>query len=276
SESYTMTDTGDGRDTSIPKKKADTYLNGGQFFVDFLSGGAAAAIAKTAFVPIEGNLSSVIRYAPSMALSIALKEQFKNYFLDGVDKNESFIRFANGNFMSGALAGAASLSVALQLDVAFARRSKLVEEVLRKQRMSVYRKRLVGRSITTIQAQKVFGGYIRLVPGVFISSGFYFGLYDTLKVTSDGHKLNFAFAWALALATSVFANGYHAMGQIIDKADELAGESKTPRNRGMGAKYSEADIRKAFSEFGAKRFAVRCATGALVLAGYDEIQKWLH
>ncbi|GMR50396.1 hypothetical protein PMAYCL1PPCAC_20591, partial [Pristionchus mayeri] len=105
SESYTMADADDGWPAEVPEKRIGKVFDATKFLLDLVSGGAVAAMAKTAAVPISGNLASVVRYAPTLGLNIAFKEQYRNHYAQYVDKNESFMRFAFGNFMSGGVAG---------------------------------------------------------------------------------------------------------------------------------------------------------------------------
>ncbi|GMR50411.1 hypothetical protein PMAYCL1PPCAC_20606, partial [Pristionchus mayeri] len=76
----------DGWPAEVPEKKINkpkvVFNNYGtnKLLIDLVSGGAVATIAKTAF---GGNMASVARYAQSLGLNFAFKENYKNFFLEG-------------------------------------------------------------------------------------------------------------------------------------------------------------------------------------------------
>merc|ERR1712100_128649 len=118
---------------------------------DFMLGGVAAAISKTAAAPIEriklmvqnqdemikagrldrpyngvdegltslwrGNTANVIRYFPTQALNFAFKDYFKRLFNKSKDK-DGYAMWFLGNLASGGAAGASSLFFVYSLDYA--------------------------------------------------------------------------------------------------------------------------------------------------------------
>ncbi|GMR50405.1 hypothetical protein PMAYCL1PPCAC_20600, partial [Pristionchus mayeri] len=141
--------------------------------IDLVSGGAAAAVAMTA---LSGNITTLARYSPSQALNFAFKEQYKNRFFNKVDKNESFMRFAVGNFLSGGIAGATGLCVFHPLEHRFTRTE--VSDV------STSRVRAIreGLGTKTMNSLGMNRGLFAYFPATVVHRTFYFGLYDTLKV----------------------------------------------------------------------------------------------
>ncbi len=131
---------------------------------DFMLGGVAAGISKTAAAPIEriklllqnqgesksitkpyagimdclvrvpkeqgvaafwrGNWANVLRYFPTQALNFAFKDFYKQWF--GVPRSAGFIPCLLGNIASGGAAGATSLLVVYPLDFA---RTRLAVDV---------------------------------------------------------------------------------------------------------------------------------------------------
>ncbi|KAB0379522.1 hypothetical protein FD755_007306 [Muntiacus reevesi] len=79
---------------------------------DFLAGGVATAISKTAVAPIE-RVKLLLQ-----ALNFAFKDKYKQIFLGGVDKRTQFWRYFAGNLTSGGAAGATSLCFVYPLDFA--------------------------------------------------------------------------------------------------------------------------------------------------------------
>ena len=126
------------------------------FLFDFLIGGTAASIGKTATAPIErvklllqnqkimdvvsvkykgmidcfrhlvktegflslwrGNVVNLMRYFPTQAFNFAFKDTFKNLFSN--NPKENFRKFVMGNFLAGGMAGALSMFILYPLDFA--------------------------------------------------------------------------------------------------------------------------------------------------------------
>merc|ERR1711872_2220 len=109
------------------------------FMKDFLAGGVAAAVSKTAVAPIErvklllqvqaaskqisaenaykGMVDCFVRIPKEQGI-LAFKDKYKQIFLGGVDKKTQFWRFFAGNLASGGAAGATSLCFVYPLDFA--------------------------------------------------------------------------------------------------------------------------------------------------------------
>ncbi|GMR50412.1 hypothetical protein PMAYCL1PPCAC_20607, partial [Pristionchus mayeri] len=284
---------------AVPEKKTyDNHKGSNKLLIDLVSGGTVATIAKTA---LGGNLASVARYAPSQALNFAFKEKYKNYYLEGVDKNERFWKFFWGNLQSGGAAGATALCIVHPLEHALTRASM---SNVRNPRARGNREGFVGRLIKTTTSRAMFRGLFCSLPGTAVNRALYFGLYDTLKVkmASGDLKLDFFSALALALVTTASSNflshPYYILGQVFMKKPEhmefystfnnnVEKRVKILRKEGWRANYHKEvfrdclqildyTVRAVNKEGFSKRFALRSATGALVLVGYDEIQKWLH
>ncbi|GMR50398.1 hypothetical protein PMAYCL1PPCAC_20593, partial [Pristionchus mayeri] len=188
-ESYTMADADDGWPAEVPEKRIGKVFDATKFLLDLVSGGAVAAMAKTAAVPISGNLASVVRYAPTLGLNIAFKEQYRNHYAQYREKNESFWKFLKGNLSMGAMAGGTTLLIVHPIENVLPRAKE------RNPRLRADRVRLVDI------ISKGYKGFFGALPSAVFYNGFYFGLYDSLKVvvTSGDQKLDFFSAWALAL-----------------------------------------------------------------------------
>ncbi|GMR50393.1 hypothetical protein PMAYCL1PPCAC_20588 [Pristionchus mayeri] len=140
-----MADDDLGWDAPIPEKKTMEFSGMNKFLLDLVSGGCVAAIAETATIPIGGSLASVARFAPSLGLSLAFKEQYKNQFLDGIDKNDR-ARFMGANMLSGAAAGATALCFVHPAQTFFARLAARAD-VVHTARMRATRKSLISDSL---------------------------------------------------------------------------------------------------------------------------------
>jgi solute carrier family 25 (adenine nucleotide translocator) protein 4/5/6/31 len=225
----------------------------------------------------RGNLANVIRYFPTQALNFAFKDTYKRMFLDGVDKRTQFWRFFMGNLASGGAAGATSLCFVYPLDFA---RTRLAADVGKGADREF--KGLTDCLFKVLKSDGPIGlyrGFFVSVQGIIIYRAAYFGCFDTIKsvVTKDGKKLNFFIAWAIAQVVTVSSGilSYpwdtvrRRMMMQSGRKDILYKNTldcalKIIKNEGLGAMFKGA-LSNVFRGIG----------GALVLALYDEIKKYI-
>ncbi|GMR50407.1 hypothetical protein PMAYCL1PPCAC_20602, partial [Pristionchus mayeri] len=91
--------------------------------------------------------------------------------------NESFMRFAFGNFLSGGAAGATVHCIVHPLENAFARPAVIDSAVQRKPRVRGDREGLVGRLLKTMKLKGISRGLFAYLPGTVVHRGVYFGFY---------------------------------------------------------------------------------------------------
>ncbi|CAJ0574339.1 unnamed protein product, partial [Mesorhabditis spiculigera] len=226
----------------------------------------------------RGNLANVIRYFPTQALNFAFKDTFKNIFLKGVDKKKDFWRFLLGNLASGGAAGAASLCFVYPLDFA---RTRLAADVGKGNSREF---KGLGDCLVKIAKSDgpigLYRGFFVSVQGIIIYRAAYFGMFDTAKFVfapGDGKKLNFFAAWGIAQVVTVGSGvlSYpwdtvrRRMMMQSGRKDILYKNTwdcavKIVKNEGMSAMFK-----------GALSNVFRGTGGALVLAIYDEIQKFI-
>ncbi|KAL7415325.1 mitochondrial carrier domain-containing protein [Mrakia frigida] len=210
------------------------------FFTDFMMGGIAASISKTAAAPIErvkllvqvrpqefngivstftktyqtegmlafwrGNGANVIRYFPTQALNFAFKDYFKSLF--GFKKSEGYLKWAAGNLASGASAGAASSVFVYSLDYARTRLSADAKDASRGGKrqftgiIDVYKKTLASDGVAGL-----YRGFGPSIVGIIIYRGFAFGLYDSLKpvLVTGALEGSFIASFALGWGTTTLA-----------------------------------------------------------------------
>lgn len=224
----------------------------------------------------RGNLANVIRYFPTQALNFAFKDTFKKMFMGGVDKNKEFWKFFAGNLASGGAAGAASMCFVYPLDFA---RTRLAADVGKGSSREF--KGLTDCLVKVFKSDGPVGlyrGFCVSVQGIIIYRAAYFGMFDTVKiVVASEKKLNFFAAWAIAQVVTVSSGilSYpwdtvrRRMMMQSGRKDILYKNSadcamKIVRKEGMSALFK-----------GALSNVFRGTGGALVLAIYDEIQKYL-
>jgi solute carrier family 25 (adenine nucleotide translocator) protein 4/5/6/31 len=292
------------------------------FALDFMSGGVAAAVSKTAVAPIErvklllqvqhaskqmtadkhykgiidafvripkeqgfisfwrGNLANVIRYFPTQALNFAFKDQYKRVFMGGIDRKKDPLYFFLGNLAAGGAAGATSLCFVYPLDFA---RTRLGADVGRAGAEREFKG--LGDCLAKIYKSDgllgLYRGFFVSVQGIIIYRASYFGLFDTIKamLITDPKHANFFVTWAIAQGVTIVSGitSYpfdtvrrRMMMQSGRKGGDIMYKStfdcwvKIAKNEGSGAFFK-----------GALSNVFRGTGGALVLAFYDEIQKYL-
>jgi len=225
----------------------------------------------------RGNLANVIRYFPTQALNFAFKDTYKKLFLDGVDKKKEFYKFFLGNLASGGAAGATSLCFVYPLDFA---RTRLAADVGKAESREF--KGLADCLVKIAKSDGPIGlyrGFFVSVQGIIIYRAAYFGMFDTAKsvFTADGQKLNFFAAWGIAQVVTIGSGilSYpwdtvrRRMMMQSGRKDILYKNTwdcavKIVKNEGISAMFK-----------GALSNVFRGTGGALVLAIYDEIQKFI-
>jgi len=225
----------------------------------------------------RGNLANVIRYFPTQALNFAFKDTYKKLFIEGVDQKKEFWKFFAGNLASGGAAGATSLCFVYPLDFA---RTRLAADVGKGAT-----REFKGLADCLIKIAKhdgpigLYRGFFVSVQGIIIYRAAYFGMFDTCKAlaTTDGKKLNFFAAWGIAqvvtIGSGILSYPWDTVRrrmmmqsgrkEILYK-NTLDCALKIVRNEGMSAMFK-----------GALSNVFRGTGGALVLAIYDEIQKFI-
>lgn len=224
----------------------------------------------------RGNLANVIRYFPTQALNFAFKDTYKKMFMEGLDKKKDFWKFFAGNLASGGAAGATSLCFVYPLDFA---RTRLAADIGKGANREF--KGLADCLIKVVKSDGPIGmyrGFFVSVQGIIIYRAAYFGMFDTAKIllASEG-KLNFFVAWAVAQVVTVGSGILSYPWDTVRRRmmmqsgrkdvlykNTLDCAKKIIKNEGIAAMFK-----------GALSNIFRGTGGALVLAIYDEIQKFL-
>lgn len=225
----------------------------------------------------RGNMANVIRYFPTQALNFAFKDTYKKLFLGGVDKDKQFWLFFAGNLASGGAAGATSLCVVYPLDFA---RTRLAMDVGKgANREFTGLANCLAKVFKSDGMIGLYRGFFVSVQGIIIYRASYFGFFDTIKsvVSKDSKHMNFFLAWAIAQVVTVGSGvaSYpwdtvrRRMMMQSGRKDVLYKNTwdcavKIVKTEGMGAMYK-----------GALSNVFRGTGGALVLALYDEIKKYI-
>jgi len=226
----------------------------------------------------RGNAANVIRYFPTQAFNFAFKDTFKAMFPKYNPKTEFWSFFA-ANMASGGAAGAASLLIVYPLDFA---RTRLAAD------LGKAGEREFTGLVDCLSKVAKKGGPIGLyqgfgvsVQGIIVYRGAYFGLYDTAKgalfkedsAGGAGSSLIFKFMVAQAVTASAGILSY-PFDTIRRRLMMQAGRGEKLYNGTIDCfnKILSQEGPKAFFK-GALSNVLRGMGGALVLVGYDELQR---
>ncbi|KAI9592689.1 mitochondrial carrier domain-containing protein [Syncephalis fuscata] len=235
------------------------------------------AVQDICFVAFRrGNLSNVIRYFPTQALNFAFKDKYKQIFQHW-DAKTDFWKFFAGNLASGGAAGATSLLFVYPLD--FARTRMAVDVGKGKERQFTGLGQCIGSIYKKDGFRGIYQGFNVSVAGIIVYRAAYFGGFDTAKsiLIKDPKKATFWQNWAIAQVVTTGA------GIISYPFDTVRRRMMMQAGRGEILYTSSIDCwRKLAATEGYRAFfrgafsnILRGTGGALVLAFYDEIQKFL-
>lgn len=226
----------------------------------------------------RGNLANVIRYFPTQALNFAFKDTYKRIFMEGVDKNKQFWKFLFMNLASGGAAGATSLTFVYPLDFA---RTRLAADVGKKGSREF--NGLVDCILKILKSDGPIGlyrGFFVSVQGIIIYRAAYFGCFDTAKslFSKDGKGMNFFVSWAIAQVVTVSSGVLSYPWDTVRRRMMMQSGRKdilykNTLDCAIKIIKNEGLVKGMFK--GALSNVFRGTGGALVLAFYDEIQKYL-
>ena len=169
----------------------------------------AASLLRTEGVTAlwRGNLASLLRIFPSMALSLGLRDKIRDLLKPSNDAPRSLK--VGLNLASGGLAGVLSLLLVYPLDYA---RTRLATDIKDGAGGRQFRG-LLDVYVKTVKADGVQGLYRGLLVaglGIFLHRGLYFGLYATLQPAVVGGAAGvarlartFLLGWAVTLAAGL-------------------------------------------------------------------------
>uniref|UniRef100_A0A0R3S120 ADP/ATP translocase n=1 Tax=Elaeophora elaphi TaxID=1147741 RepID=A0A0R3S120_9BILA len=225
----------------------------------------------------RGNLANVIRYFPTQALNFAFKDTYKKIFVAGYDKDKDFWKFFGGNLMSGGAAGATSLCFVYPLDFA---RTRLAVDVGKGATREF--NGLIDCLVKVVKSDGPVGlyrGFMVSVQGIIVYRAAYFGLFDTIKmmVSTDQKKLNFFAAWMIAQVVTVGSGILSYPWDTVRRRMMMQSGRKEILYRNTWDCAKKVVANEGFTALykGALSNVFRGTGGALVLAIYDEIHKFL-
>uniref|UniRef100_A0A2K5MMI8 ADP/ATP translocase n=3 Tax=Cercopithecidae TaxID=9527 RepID=A0A2K5MMI8_CERAT len=247
------------------------------FLKDFLAGGVAAAVSKTAVAPIERvKLLLQVQHASKQ---ISAEKQYKGIIdcVVRIPKEQGFLSFWRGN-----LANVIRYFPTQALNFAFKDKTRLAADVGK----GAAQREFHGLGDCIIKIFKsdglrgLYQGFNVSVQGIIIYRAAYFGVYDTAKgMLPDPKNVHIFVSWMIAQSVTAVA------GLVSYPFDTVR------RRMMMQSGRKGADImytgtvdcwRKIAKDEGAKAFfkgawsnVLRGMGGAFVLVLYDEIKKYV-
>ncbi|EPQ03470.1 ADP/ATP translocase 2 [Myotis brandtii] len=268
------------------------------FAKDFLAGGVAAAISKTAVAPIErvklllqvqhaskqitadkqykGIIDCVVRIPKEQGV-LSFWHKYKQIFLGGVEKAQ-FWRYFAGNLASGGAAGATSLCFVYPLDFA---RTRLAADVGKAGAEREFKG--LGDCLVKIYKSDglrgLYQGFNVSVQGIIIYRAAYFGVYDTAKgMLPDPKNTHIFISWMIAQSVTAVAGLTSYPFDTVRRRMMMQSGRKGSDIMYTGTldcwrKIARDEGGKAFFK-GAWSNVLRGMGGAFVLVLYDEIKKF--
>eukprot|EP00744_Colponema_vietnamica_P000197 GILI01000353.1.p1 GENE.GILI01000353.1~~GILI01000353.1.p1 ORF type:complete len:332 (+),score=110.64 GILI01000353.1:61-996(+) len=281
---------------------------------DFILGGTAAAVSKTAAAPIErvklllqnqgessqikepykgivdvfvrvpkeqgfasfwrGNMANVVRYFPTQALNFAFKDFYRQYLER--PRSEGFIPCLLGNMASGGAAGATSLLVVYPLDFA---RTRLAVDVGKGSE-----REFTGTLDCILKTAKssgwgkggVYNGFAVSCVGIVAYRGAYFGIYDTVAGADFMKGAGFLKKFALGYAVTVTAGLISYPLDTIRRRLMMTSGKHAGKYKNSIDCFNQVMKNEGVSALykGAGSNMLRGLAGALVLVGFDYCKNW--
>lgn len=215
----------------------------------------------------------MLRYFPMQALNFAFKDYFKGMF--NVNKErDGYGRWFAGNVVSGAAAGAFSLTFVYSLDYA---RTRLSSDAKGKNGaprqfnglVDVYKKTLASDGIPGL-----YRGFSLSVAGIVVYRGLYFGLYDSIKpLLPDSIRNSFIASFVLGFGVTNLAGlASYPVDTVRRRMMMTSGEAVKYKSS-LDA-FKQIIIKEGYKSLfkGAGANILRAIAGGGALAGYDHLQ----
>ncbi|XP_024367991.1 probable ADP,ATP carrier protein At5g56450 [Physcomitrium patens] len=225
----------------------------------------------------RGNVSSVLRYYPSLAINFAFKDFYRVLLTSGRTEGKGTLSNAPANFLAGALAGCTSLVFVYPLDIAHTRIAADIGRGSNRQFQGL------GDFLRTIYSKDgirgVYRGFPASVHGMVVHRSVYFGGFDTMKeYLSQDTYLSFWKRWLIAQGVTTSAGLIsYPLDTVRRRMMMQAGLEKNMYNNTLDCwkKVYRHEGVMAFYK-GAVTNLVRGTGAALILVLYDEIRNYMH
>lgn len=221
----------------------------------------------------RGNVSSVLRYYPSLIINFAFKDFYRVLLTSGRSKDGGTLSNAPANFLAGAMAGCTSLVFVYPLDIAHTRIAADIGRGSNRQfqgltdfLQNIYRKDGI---------RGVYRGFPASVHGMVVHRSVYFGGFDTMKEhLSQNTYLSFWKRWMIAQGVTTSAGLIsYPLDTVRRRMMMQAGLEKNIYNSTLDCwkKVYRNEGVMAFYK-GAVTNLLRGTGAAIILVLYDEVR----
>jgi len=220
----------------------------------------------------RGNLANIIRYFPTQAFNFMFKDTFKKIF-PKYDIKTDFWKFFGVQLASGGLAGAGSLTIVYPLDFA---RTRLAADIGKEgQREFTGLVDCLSKVAKNAGVMALYNGFGVSVQGIVVYRGAYFGLYDTTKTAIEAQ--NIFVRWFIAQVVTAISGVVSYPFDTVRRRMMMQSGGKQ-LYKGTIDCWKQISAKEGFKGFfkGAWSNVIRGGGAALVLVGYDEIQKFVQ
>lgn len=233
----------------------------------------------------RGNWSNILRASSQESLGMAFKEFFKKYTISDEASTTSYRKLIGGNLLAGGLSGCFTFCFIYPLDFT---RTRLAIDMGKDTGSREFRG-LLDCLIKIGKADGFFGLYRGFMPSlqyIFLYRSAYYGLFDSMKFWAiergyaEGGNLSFLLAFSIGQVTTfIAAMSSYPLDTIRRRLMMDAGKAKE-----VHAYHGTWDCaKKIYKNEGMKSFfagafvnAIRGIGAALILAMYNETNKWIN
>ncbi|CAI4223884.1 unnamed protein product [Auanema sp. JU1783] len=223
----------------------------------------------------RGNMVNVVRYFPTQALNFAFNDLYKTILLKNVDRKENFWKYTGISLASGGMAGSSTLCFVYPLDFIRTRLSVDIGKTLENRAYKGFSDCLVK----TVKNEGVVGlyrGFLISIQTYFLYRAAYFGLYDAIRnmVQTDKKHLHFLASFGIAQGVTICSSYLTYPWDTVRRRMMIKGSLSQGRAFASAKKIvADEGVRGLFK--GSLANVFRSSGGALVMAIYEEIQKYL-
>ncbi|KAL3106896.1 hypothetical protein niasHT_010811 [Heterodera trifolii] len=221
----------------------------------------------------RGNSAAVIRCFPHNALNLAFRDWFRVAFLDGIERRKRPIRFVAGNVAAGGAGAALTLVFCYPLDLA---RTRLAVDG------GVHRG--LFHCFSVIRSREgtagLYRGFLASLNFTFLSRAVFFGIFDSIRLTLAEERrqaLSFAATWSLAQFSIIVSSLVCYPLDTVRRRLMLEAGSEFKQYSTQWQCFSTVCRTEGVLSLykGALSNSLRCTSGALILAIYYEVLKYI-
>lgn len=230
----------------------------------------------------RGNAASIIRCFPQNALNIAFRDYFRLVLVSKVNRQLNPWQFSISNLTAGGLSAAITLCFLYPLD--FARTRLAVDGIFNNCNKRQFKGLFHCLSETCLQERGFYGlyrGFVASLQFTVASRAIFFGVFDTARtiISEDFLRQEFSFImnWSLAQTSIILSSLICYPLDTVRRRIMLESGNKIKKYQSISDCFVKILNNEGAASFykGALSNSLRCTSGALILAIYYELLKYL-